>query len=266
MIDAIRALPRRMRIGILLAIVTLARPRRCGCSAIPQDPRFYDFADRRAVWGIPNFANVASNLAFLLVGLYGLVVLARAPMRLATRIAFVCFFAGVVLVSLGSSYFHLTPNDQTLFWDRLPMTVGFLSLLAAFVADRVDRRAGLVLLPCLIAYGAASLIYWRISDDLSAYFLAQAVAIVLVPLLCAMFPSEVTDGTYIAYTLVLYAMAIGFEFGDKHVDAWLGHALSGHTIKHLIAAAAALMPALMLRRAISSTARRGASASAPSRT
>jgi hypothetical protein len=36
-------------------------------------------------------------------------------------------FAGVTLSSLGSSYFHLAPDNARLMWDRLPMTIAFIS-------------------------------------------------------------------------------------------------------------------------------------------
>ena len=35
---------------------------------LPQDPTYHAFADRRTFFGIPNFWNVCSNLAFVLVG------------------------------------------------------------------------------------------------------------------------------------------------------------------------------------------------------
>jgi hypothetical protein len=43
-----------------LALVMLQRP-------FTQDPNYHGFADNRALLGIANFANVASNLPFLLV-------------------------------------------------------------------------------------------------------------------------------------------------------------------------------------------------------
>ncbi|MDH4232811.1 MAG: hypothetical protein OEW04_12385, partial [Nitrospirota bacterium] len=45
--------------------------------AIPQDPAYHNFADRRAVLGAANFLDVISNLPFVFVGIYGLYVLRR---------------------------------------------------------------------------------------------------------------------------------------------------------------------------------------------
>jgi NADH:ubiquinone oxidoreductase subunit 6 (subunit J) len=33
-----------------------------------------------------------------------------------------CFYVGVAAVAFGSSYYHLKPNDDTLVWDRLPVS------------------------------------------------------------------------------------------------------------------------------------------------
>ena len=41
-----------------------------------------------------------------------------------------------------------------LFWDRLPMTFGFMALTAAVIADRIHRAAGLkIFLPLLPVLG-----------------------------------------------------------------------------------------------------------------
>ncbi len=37
-----------------------------------QNPEYHNFADRRVSFGIPNFLDVASNIAFLIVGIAGL--------------------------------------------------------------------------------------------------------------------------------------------------------------------------------------------------
>lgn len=34
-----------------------------------------------------------------------------------------CFYIGVAAVGFGSAYYHLQPNDSTLVWDRLPVSL-----------------------------------------------------------------------------------------------------------------------------------------------
>ena len=127
-----------------------------------QDQNYHQFADQRELFGVPNFWNVVSNLPFIAVGAIGLAQIRR------NATTFV-LFAGIFLTGFGSSYYHLNPNDDTLFWDRLPMTLCFAAILAAVVEERVDARAGAMLLRPLLAIGIFSLLFWRWTDDLRLY-------------------------------------------------------------------------------------------------
>ena len=51
---------------------------------------------------------------------------------------YLTLFEGVALTALGSGYYHLAPDNARLVWDRLPMTIGFMGLLAAVLAERVS--------------------------------------------------------------------------------------------------------------------------------
>ena len=118
------------------------------------------------LFGIPNFWNVVSNLPFIAVGAAGL-------LRFRRDATTTVLFSGIFLTGFGSSYYHLNPNDATLFWDRLPMTLCFAAILAAVVEERVDAKAGRVLLRPLLAIGIFSLLLWRWTDDLRLYAWAQ---------------------------------------------------------------------------------------------
>ena len=106
---------------------------------IPQDPGYHVFADTRSVAGIPNFLDVVSNAAFLCVGVFGFLFCLRNEPG-AARPAWLVFFAGVALVSVGSAWYHWDPANATLVWDRLPMTVGFMGLFVALLAEYVTIR------------------------------------------------------------------------------------------------------------------------------
>ncbi|MGB6638059.1 MAG: ceramidase domain-containing protein, partial [Bradyrhizobium sp.] len=127
-----------------------------------QDQSYHQFADQRELFGIPNFWNVVSNLPFIAVGVAGLLRFRRDATTLV-------LFTGLFLTGFGSSYYHLNPNDATLFWDRLPMTLCFAAILAAVVEERVDAKAGAMLLRPLLAIGIFSLLLWRWTDDLRLY-------------------------------------------------------------------------------------------------
>ena len=102
---------------------------------ISQDQNYHDFADQRTILGIPHFWNVVSNLPFIAVGVAGIRHAHRDP-------AIFVLFLGILLTGFGSSYYHLDPNDHTLFWDRLPMSISFMAILAMAVEERLDSRAG----------------------------------------------------------------------------------------------------------------------------
>jgi len=197
---------------------------------IPQDQSYHEFADQRSILGVPNFWNVVSNLPFLAVGAAGL-------RRFRDDPATVVFFLGVFLTGIGSSYYHWNPNDQTLFWDRLPMTLAFAAILSLVAQERVNARIGAILLWPALAVGLFSLLFWRWTDDLRVYFWMQffpGLAVLSLFLLC---PPKYTGTHYWIAAGVLYALAKVLEFTDEAIYS-VGNLLSGHTLKHFAAAAA----------------------------
>src|SRR5713101_5041481 len=164
--------------------------------SIPQAPGYHAFADQRRLLGIPNFWNVASNLPFFVVGLAGLFTLGRraTPGILPALLpAYLAFFLGTVLVSIGSGYYHLSPSDKSLVWDRLPMTVTFMAFLAILIGEQIAPEIGARLLIPLLVVGVLSVTYWWFTeqqggDDLRPYLLVQFLPMVLAPLLLLLFP------------------------------------------------------------------------------
>jgi hypothetical protein len=211
---------------------------------IPQDQAYHQFADRRTLLGIPNFWNVISNLPFVAVGAAGLSRFHRGP-------AIVVLFAGILLTSFGSSYYHWNPNDGTLFWDRLPMALGFMALFSIAVEERVDARPGALLLWPLLAIGLLSLLLWRWTGDLRLYAWVQFFPILTLPFLLLLLSPKYTGTSYWVIAAALYAGAKLLEFYDGAVLS-AGALLSGHTLKHLAAAAAcfALLRYFQTRRPI----------------
>ena len=197
--------------------------------AIHQDQDYHYFADERTFFGVPNFWNVVSNLPFIAVGAVGLRQFHRDP-------AVFVIFLGIFLTGIGSSYYHWDPGDRTLFWDRLPMTLCFMAILAVIVAERVDARLGAILLWPLVATGILSLLLWRSTGDLRLYVWVQFFPCLAMPLLILIFPPKYSGTAYWVVAAALYALAKGFEFSDRAVHA--NFILSGHTLKHLFAAGA----------------------------
>jgi hypothetical protein len=219
---------------------------------IPQPAGYHQFADRRALLNIENFCNVMSNLPFLIVGLIGIREIAlRQPAGIVPRLkpAYLCLFIGIVLVAFGSGYYHHAPNDETLVWDRLPMTITFMTLFAVVIGEHIDANAGLRLLAPLLVVGAASVLYWRILGDLRPYVVVQFLPLLLVPLILLLYRSRLTGVGYLWGLIGAYVVAKLLETADQAIFAW-GQLVSGHTLKHLSAGLgmAIFLVAIMRRR------------------
>jgi len=237
-----------LKAGVLAFIVAAAVAWGLFFPPIVQPQAYHHFADTRALLGVVNAFDTLSNLAFLVVGAMGLVFLRReratggsgrfrSPQEMR---AYWVFFAGVALTSAGSAYYHLAPNDATLVWDRLPMTIAFMSLLAAVIGERIDARAGRRLLAPLVLVGLASVVYWRWSalagfENLRPYLAVQFGSIAVVLAISALYRSRYTHGGVIFALAAFYGVAKVLEGLDREVYA-LGHWASGHTLKHLAAA------------------------------
>jgi len=214
---------------------------------IPQDPSYHAFADHRTLLGVPNLLNVLSNLPFMVFGIAGLTVVRgerSTGLLRELRPAYTCFFAGSACVAIGSAIYHLDPNNLSLVWDRLPMTIAFMSFFAIVIGEHVGPEAGRRLLPPLLMVGPASVLYWwfteaRSAGDLRFYGLVQFLPLVLIPLILGLYRSLLTRVHLVWLVLVTYAIAKLFELYDAPIYARIG--VSGHTLKHLAASAGVLL-------------------------
>jgi hypothetical protein len=209
---------------------------------IPQDPAYHAFADSRQIFGVPNFWNVATNLPFLFVGLWG-VLRARGGVaaELATHYRVYC--GAVALVAFGSGWYHFAPSNASLVWDRLPMTVAFMSLFSALLADRISWFLGRALLWPLVVAGIASIAWWIRGEatghgDLRAYGLVQFLPMLLTPMILLMWREGRINARPLWLGFGAYALAKLAEHFDAAIYA-AGGLVSGHSLKHLLAAAAA---------------------------
>lgn len=199
---------------------------------------YHEFADQRALLHVNHGANVLSNLAFLAVGLAGLLRLAQAPPQVG-RGAFRVFFLGVATVALGSGYYHLAPNDSTLLWDRLPMTLAFVGVLIGCLAVIVEARLERWLGPALVL-GLGSVLHWRLTGDLRVYAWVQLAPLLVVPVVLVLYRERAEAARLarpLGLALVLYLLAKVAEVGDGPLFELTGGLMSGHTLKHLLAAA-----------------------------
>jgi hypothetical protein len=209
-----------------------------------QDQAYHNFADQRGFLGIPNFGDVASNLAFLLAGLFGLKVCFSKHVG-KMHAAWVVSFFGVALVGVTSSYYHWNPTDDTLVWDRMSLTIGFMGLFVAILGEYISLRLRVLLIPAVVL-GASSVLYWHWFNDLRLYYWVQGAPLLIIPVVLLLFPAKYSHRSLLFAGILLYGVAKLAELGDKVVFGLTQGMISGHTIKHLVAGAACSVIALSL--------------------
>lgn len=213
---------------------------------IAQDPDYHRFADQRAWLGIHNVLNILSNLPFLVVGVAGAHFCLKQH-TLELRSAWLTFFAGVVFVSAGSAWYHWQPDSESLVWDRLPMTIAFMGLLVALLAESVPAPGVKWLLVPAVLTGLASVFYWQHFDDLRFYVWVQVVPLLAIPVVMVLFRRRYTHHWLLPVALGCYLLAKFFEFSDRETFEMMSGFVSGHTLKHLLAALACYLILVMLK-------------------
>lgn len=208
-----------------------------------QDPtQYFQFADARRIWGLDNFWNVFSNVLFLHVSLFGFILFIRNyhAYDLGLWESFLILNVSLFLTCWGSSYFHLRPSEQTLFWDRLPMSLGFAGLVSFVFADRVTDRYVRILMPILMFLSAASVFgIDHGPKDLRPYIVIQFGSLLACLIIMLLNRRGRLSNKIIYSAFVLYALAKVCEYFDQLIFEYFF--LSGHTLKHLLAAVAAFM-------------------------
>ncbi|NOX93449.1 MAG: ceramidase [Gammaproteobacteria bacterium] len=233
---------RSMKLKILQALTVAMLVTVFFLEPIAQDDSYHQFIDAYTKMSIPNAWNVLSNIPFVLMGILGFVVsrkLLSEKYLEAGKASILLFFVGLVLTGFGSAYYHLSPNNETLLWDRLPMTISFMALFSFILSFHINRRSGAAALWPLLLAGMSSVFYWSYTEaigfgDLRFYAVVQFLPIILIPLIVLLFPAEDYQQKYIWLILVLYIIAKLMENFDADIYHILG--VSGHTIKHIIAA------------------------------
>ncbi len=236
-------MPTDNRLKMMLALIVVAMIAIFSIDPIAQEPTYHNFADQRRILNIANFFNVLSNLPFVIIGILGmrLVALRQATGGLAELQAmYLTFFVGVFLTGFGSAYYHYQPSNQTLLWDRLPMTIAFMALFTAIIGEYISIQLAQKLFAPLLIFGAASVVYWYVTElnshgDLRAYVLVQFLPVVLIPLILWLFDSKLNNDKYIWGIIGAYAVSKLMELFDARLYSAFG-LLSGHSLKHLAAA------------------------------
>jgi hypothetical protein len=213
----------------------------------PQDPAYHQFADLRTIWGIPNFFNVVTSLAFVAVGLLG-VVTGRMDQPTQAPWSWRTLFGAVTLVGFGSAYYHWAPGNWTLVWDRLPMAAGFMALFVALLSENVDPKLETFLLFPMCLLAIFSVVYWHFTDDLRFYIWVQVSPLLGILVLFLLFRGRYTHQFYLIAALGLYILAKVVEVEDEPIYSMTRQTFSGHSLKHLLSAWAVFLVYRMLNR------------------
>lgn len=226
---------------ILLSLTTITLA--LNLAPISQNTAYHNFSDSNEYFNIPNLLNVISNLPFLVIGFLGLYKLIYDNTLVIineNKAAYFALFAGTTLVFFGSSFYHLQPNNTTLAWDRLPMTIAFMSLFSIVISEYISIKVGKLLLLPFLFLGLYSVYYWHSTElsglgDLRAYALVQFFPMLAIPIILTTYKADHNDTAAYWYVLIMYIVAKVLEYFDQgihHVIIFI----SGHSLKHIAAA------------------------------
>lgn len=211
--------------------------------AIAQPAGYHHFADRRDFLGLPFAMDVLSNLPFAIAGLAGMECLRRLPRgaigNIQRAMAWL-FFTGLLLTAAASSWYHSAPDDAGLAIDRAGMAVAFAGILGLAAAIQVSERAGAALGVGLLMLAPIAGWYGSVTGDVLPWAVAQFGGGALLLVMTLLLPRAGAPRIRWGLVIVAYAAAKAFELLDADVFALTGQVVSGHTLKHLFAALAAV--------------------------
>ena len=211
---------------------------------LPQDPAYHLIADTRTLQGVvPRAGDILTNLAILGAGLFGLALRPRMTIAPEELTAVNVLIASTILIAFGSAYYHWAPANATLVWDRLPIAVVLMSLLALVMADRVHPLYAREGLWPFAALGIASVVLWGISEamgrgDLLLYLVVRiGAAVAIIALLVLRKPRYTGTMWLLAAVVCEAAIALPDRF-DHEIFHLASGKTSGHNLKHVMAGVA----------------------------
>jgi hypothetical protein len=237
---------RRRNLGLNLLAITAAGTLILALSLDPvaQPLGYHAFADGRHLFGFDNFWNTVSNLPLLIFGLSGLFYTSLARPRGAQK-SWLLFFAAMVLVSIGSTWYHLAPDNDRLLWDRLPIGILTGALFVALLTEHIGPRQERWLIPAVLI-GAASVLHWHTTDDLRFYAWVQVWTPIAVLIFLLLFKPLYLGRRWLIVAFVFLILARVAEYYDIAIFRATREVISGHTIKHLLAGFSPLAILIML--------------------
>jgi hypothetical protein len=209
---------------------------------LAQPAHYHEFADARTLGGVPHALDVLSNLPFAMagvVGLYGLWALPPRALSNVQRGMAMLFFLGLLLTAAGSSWYHWQPDDAGLAVDRNGMAVAFAGLLGLAAAGHVSERAGAALGLAVLLLAPFSIHSGSSSGNLLPWAVVQFGGAALLVWLAWLRPRYWALDIRWVLVIAAYAAAKVLEMNDHEIYQMTNELVSGHALKHLVAALAA---------------------------
>lgn len=221
---------------------------------IPQNQAYHNFADQRSLFGIPHFMDVVTNLPFALIGVLGLGKVGRLRDQRLKSI-FTAIFASFLLLTIGSGYYHLYPNHNTLIYDRIPITIVLMSFFSFIIYDCISPEKGYPAFFILTVMGVLSVLYWAITEymekgDVRWYALVQFFPIMAIPLLLWLYKPSFNYTKEIVWMFLFFGLAKLCESFDKAIYHLFNQIISGHSVKHLFMAAAGYEIVIIVKKSL----------------
>lgn len=211
---------------------------------------YQQFADQRTLAGLPMAMDVLSNIGFAAMGLWGCIALWNAlpVLRNVERAMAAMFCSGLLLTAAGSAWFHLAPDDAGLVIDRCGMAVAFAGLLGLAAAARVSERAGAWLGLAFLLLGPVAARAALVTGNVLPWAVLQFGGVALVLAMALRRPGFGELPIRWSLLLLAYAVAKLLELNDASLFELTRQTLSGHTLKHMAAALAAVPVISALRK------------------
>ncbi|MFM2275896.1 MAG: hypothetical protein RL211_1768 [Pseudomonadota bacterium] len=240
----------RPEVGLLLTLA-LTVLSACLGPAVVQHVHYHAFADQRAWGGLPYAMDVLSNVPFAMGGIWGLLTLQRQYVGPGTKwqqSLAALFFAGLIITALCSGYYHGRPDNASLLVDRLGMVVAFAGLLGLAAVDRVSARAGMATAGVVLLLGSLAVKVWAASGNLLPWVVLQVGGLLLMLLLARWKAVPGAWGIHLGAVVVVYAVAKLLELGDHLMFDVTAELVSGHSLKHVVAALVAWPVVVAMRQ------------------
>jgi hypothetical protein len=238
------ALSRRAALALMFAAALAGVAGLMAWGPVVLRPQMHQLADARVLWGVPSGLNIWTHLPLLPVGLWGLWRVSHLSRQEPLRLVWACFFIWQMLATVGGMVYHWRPDDQSFIWDQVPRSAACALFSVAFLAERIDRRAGLrggvllALLSVLLAglWWVFTLQQWG-AGDLRPLIWLEYSPVGLLAAGAWTLQGHLLSRRDWQRSLLSFGVAQAVDWADRPIFEASHQMVSGHALRHLALAA-----------------------------